>query len=73
MSADEGGDTTSMPLTNGEPNPSPADSVAVTTPGKRKRRSSQEEKAAESSNSSATHDKTNLHETLRSLVELLLK
>lgn len=71
MSADEGGDTTSMPVTNGEPNPS-ADTVAVATPAKRKRPLSQEEKVPEST-SSAPQDKTQLHETLQNLVELLLK
>lgn len=58
-----------MPATNGEPH---QDSGMIATPGKRKR-SAQEEKSGTDSNSSASQDKTNLHENLRSLVDLLLK
>jgi hypothetical protein len=69
MSADEGGDTTPMPVTNGEPHP---DSSVVATPGKRKR-SAQDDKSGADSNASAAREKANLHENLRSLIELLLK
>ncbi|CAG8180478.1 unnamed protein product [Penicillium salamii] len=62
MSADEGGDTTPM-STHDE---SYQDTIAG--PGKRKR-STQDEK----SNDAASRDRVNLHETLRNLVELLLK
>ncbi|KAJ5095396.1 hypothetical protein NUU61_004752 [Penicillium alfredii] len=69
MSADEVGDTASMSTTNGEPHPN---SGAIATPGKRKR-SGQDEKSGPDSSFSASQDKNYLHETLRSLVELLLK
>ncbi|KAJ5683814.1 uncharacterized protein N7477_000159 [Penicillium maclennaniae] len=69
MSADEGGDTTPMPATNGEPH---QDSNVAATPGKRKR-SSQEEKLGADSNATTAREKANLHENLRSLVDLLLK
>jgi hypothetical protein len=68
MSADEGGETTPMPVTNGEPHP---DSSVVATPGKRKR--SAQDKSGADSNASAAREKANLHENLRSLIELLLK
>ncbi|KAJ5308279.1 hypothetical protein N7476_008935 [Penicillium atrosanguineum] len=69
MSADEGGDTTPMPATNGEPHP---DSNVAATPGKRKR-STQEEKSGADSNATTARERANLHENLRSLVDLLLK
>lgn len=69
MSADEGGDTTPMPATNGEPH---LESGVVMTPGKRKR-SAPDEKSGADSNASAAREKANLHDNLRSLVELLLK
>ncbi|KAJ5808335.1 hypothetical protein N7474_009604 [Penicillium riverlandense] len=72
MSADEGGDAVLVPATNGEHRPSPPDSTAVATPGKRKR-SSQDEKSAQESGLSAPQDRQDLHETLQTLVDLLLK
>ena len=72
MSADEIGDAVSAPVTNGEHHPSPPDSTAFTTPGKRKR-PSQDEKSTQESVPSAPQGKQDLHETLRTLVDLLLK
>ena len=69
MSADEGGDTAPMRATNGETHP---DSNVAATPGKRKR-STQEEKSGADCNATTAREKANLHENLRSLVELLLK
>ncbi|KAJ5674031.1 hypothetical protein N7462_009470 [Penicillium macrosclerotiorum] len=68
MSAEESGDTSTMPATNGEPHP---DSTVVATPGKRKR--STDEKSVVDATASSSRDKSNLHENLRSLVDLLLK
>lgn len=65
MSADK---VTTMPTTNGEPH---SESAATATPGKRKR-SIQDDKSGPES-TSASRENSNLHETLRSLVELLLK
>lgn len=72
MSADEGGDAVLVPATNGEHRPSPPDSTAVATPGKRKR-PSQDEISAQESGLSAPQGKQDLHETLQTLVDLLLK
>ncbi|CDM28878.1 hypothetical protein DTO013E5_1308 [Penicillium roqueforti] len=69
MSADEAGDTTPMSTTNSEPHPDPATNA---TSGKRKR-STQDDKPSTESSAPASRDRTNLHETLRSLIELLLK
>ncbi|OQE41016.1 hypothetical protein PENCOP_c005G00014 [Penicillium coprophilum] len=69
MSADEAGDTTPMSATNGEPHPDPATNA---TSGKRKR-STQDDKPSTDSSATASRDRANLHETLRSLIELLLK
>ncbi|KAJ6167801.1 hypothetical protein N7497_000644 [Penicillium chrysogenum] len=69
MSADEAGDTTPMSATNGEPHPDPATNA---TSGKRKR-STQDDKPSTDSSATVSRDRANLHETLRSLVELLLK
>ncbi|KAI2721715.1 hypothetical protein DTO027I6_1106 [Penicillium roqueforti] len=69
MSADEAGDTTPMSTTNSEPHPDPATNA---TSGKRKR-STQYDKPSTESSAPASRDRTNLHETLRSLIELLLK
>ncbi|KAJ5804543.1 uncharacterized protein N7518_000846 [Penicillium psychrosexuale] len=69
MSADEAGDTTPMSTTNSEPHPDPATHA---TAGKRKR-STQDDKPSTESSAPASRDRTNLHETLRSLIELLLK
>lgn len=69
MSAEESRNTTPVAAPNGEPRP---ESNMTATPGKRKR-SVQEEKAGSDTNTSASHDKTNLHENLRNLVELLSK
>ncbi|CAI7647746.1 unnamed protein product [Penicillium bialowiezense] len=65
MSADEGGDTTPMSTTYDE---SHHDSTAATGAGKRKR-STQDDKP----NDTSARDQANLHETLRNLIELLLK
>ncbi|KAJ5135167.1 uncharacterized protein N7515_004445 [Penicillium bovifimosum] len=67
MSADETPDATPMFATNGEGLPDP-----TATTGKRKR-STQEDKPSTDSSASAARDRVNLHESLRSLVELLLK
>jgi hypothetical protein len=69
MSAEESRNTTPVTAPNGEPHP---ESSMTATPGKRKR-SVQEERAGSDTNTSASHDKTNLHENLRNLVELLSK
>ena len=69
MSADEAGDTTPMSTTNSEPHPDP---TANATSGKRKR-STQDDKPSTDSSAPASRDRANLHETLRSLIELLLK
>lgn len=65
MSADE---VATMHTTNGEPHPEPA---TTATPGKRKR-SIQDDKSGPES-TSASRESSLLHETLRSLVDLLLK
>lgn len=69
MSADEVGDTTPVSATNGEPHPDPATNA---TSGKRKR-STQDDKPSTDSSATTSRDRANLHETLRSLIELLLK
>ncbi|KAJ5584456.1 uncharacterized protein N7459_004256 [Penicillium hispanicum] len=69
MSADEGGDPKLMSATKSD---SHLESAATATPGKRKR-SAQEEKSSAESNSVTSREKTNLHESLRSLVDLLVK
>ena len=69
MSADEGGDTTPVSATNGDPH---FDFTTIAASGKRKR-STQEDKSSTDSNASASRDRANLHETLRNLIELLLK
>ncbi|KAJ5341411.1 hypothetical protein N7541_010535 [Penicillium brevicompactum] len=65
MSADEGGDTTPMSTTHDEPH---QDSATTAGAGKRKR-STQDDKP----NDTTARDQANLHETLRNLIELLLK
>lgn len=65
MSADEGGDTTPMSTTHDEPH---QDSATIAGAGKRKR-STQDDKP----NDTTARDQANLHETLRNLIELLLK
>lgn len=67
MSADEGGKTTPNPPTNGDTH---SDAGAIATPGKRKR-SAQDEKS--DPDSTTSQDKVNLHDTLRNLVDLLLR
>ncbi|EKV05922.1 polyadenylate binding protein types 1 2 3 4 family protein [Penicillium digitatum] len=69
MSADEAGDTTPTSTTNGEPHPDPATNA---NSGKRKR-STQDDKSSTEPNATASRDRANLHETLRSLIDLLLK
>jgi hypothetical protein len=68
MSADEGGDTTPVSVTNGD---HLADFTTTAPSGKRKR-STQDDKSGTDSNTSS-RDRANLHETLRNLIELLLK
>jgi hypothetical protein len=68
MSADEGGDTTPMSVANGDH----SDLTAIAASGKRKR-STQDDKSNTDSSASASRDRANLHETLRNLIELLLK
>lgn len=70
MSANEGGETTSMPAMNGEPHP---DSAAIATPGKRKRSAQEEKSGADAASTTSRDDKANLQENLRSLVDLLSK
>lgn len=69
MSADEAGDTTPMSATNSEPH---ADPATAATSGKRKR-STQDDKTSNDPSDSASRDRAILHESLRSLIELLLK
>lgn len=69
MSADEGGDPKSMAPVNGESHP---ESTAIATPAKRKR-SAQDENPAVEPASTGSRESLNLHETLRTLVGLLLK
>ena len=68
MSADESEDTTPMSATNGEPHSDPTNA----TSGKRKR-STQDDKPSTEPSATASRNRANLHETLRSLIELLLK
>ncbi|KAJ5287607.1 hypothetical protein N7478_003293 [Penicillium angulare] len=69
MSADESEDPRPLAPSNGE---SHIESAATATPAKRKR-STQDDRPAVESTSSTLHDRSNLHETLRNLVGLLLK
>ncbi|KAJ5648207.1 hypothetical protein N7490_004579 [Penicillium lividum] len=69
MNADEGVDPKSMAPINGEHYPEP---TATATPGKRKR-STQDENSAVEHASSTSRESINLHETLKTLVNLLLK
>lgn len=75
MSADEGGNASTMPSTNGEINPSTSDPSALATPGKRKRGSAHDDKSAQEASSPATEsqEKEKLQENLRNLVEILSK
>ncbi|PYI17306.1 hypothetical protein BO99DRAFT_434709 [Aspergillus violaceofuscus CBS 115571] len=75
MSADEGGGTAAVPVTNGEqPRNSPEPST-MATPGKRKRVSSHDDKVAQDATAAAAHsqERTKLQETLRNLVDILSK
>ncbi|PYH45430.1 uncharacterized protein BP01DRAFT_295774 [Aspergillus saccharolyticus JOP 1030-1] len=75
MSADEGGGTAVVPVTNGEqPRNSPEPST-LATPGKRKRVSSHDDKAAQDATAAAAQlqERAKLQETLRNLVEILSK
>ncbi|KAI9929026.1 hypothetical protein ASPWEDRAFT_105666 [Aspergillus wentii DTO 134E9] len=74
MSAEEGGEATMMPATNGELFATP-DPSALSTPGKRKRVSSYDERPAEEAGSSVAQaqEKAKLEETLRNLVDILSK
>lgn len=69
MSTDEGGDTAPMASANGERY---QDSTTMTGFGKRKR-STQDDQSSVDSNDTASRDRANLHETLRNLIDLLLK
>ncbi|KAL2815019.1 hypothetical protein BJX63DRAFT_391280 [Aspergillus granulosus] len=71
MSADEGGGT-SMAATNGERSTATPDPSTLATPGKRKRVSSHDEKAAHEA-STAADERVKLQETLRNLVDILVK
>lgn len=75
MSADEGGNASTMPSTNGEINPNTSDPSVLATPGKRKRGSGHDEKPAQEASSPATEsqEKEKLQENLRNLVEILSK
>ncbi|KAJ5722612.1 hypothetical protein N7488_000647 [Penicillium malachiteum] len=68
MSADEGDDPQFMAPVNGEPHPEVG---ATATPAKRKR-STQEDNPAVESVPSTSRESTNLHESLQSLLGLLL-
>ncbi|KAL2014202.1 hypothetical protein VTN00DRAFT_1727 [Thermoascus crustaceus] len=72
MSSDEGGETATMPTTNGELHPPSADSSAPSSPGKRKRMSSPDGRSAQE-NASASQEKNKVEETLRYLVKILSK
>lgn len=69
MSADEAGDPTPVSNMNGEPRQDP---TAIAGSGKRKR-STQDNGLATDANDTASRSRANLHETLRNLIELLLK
>lgn len=69
MSADEGADAKSMAPVNGDSHP---DLAATATAAKRKR-SVQDDKPTAESTSSTTRESANLHESLRSLLGLLLQ
>ena len=75
MSADEGGNASTMPSTNGEINPNTSDPSVLATPGKRKRGSGHDEKSAQEASSPVTEsqEKEKLQENLRNLVEILSK
>ncbi|RAH60326.1 hypothetical protein BO85DRAFT_224376 [Aspergillus piperis CBS 112811] len=75
MSADEGGGTAPMPVTNGDQSQNTPDPSVLATPGKRKRVASHDEKAAQDAGASATQsqEKAKLQETLRNLVDILSK
>lgn len=66
MSADEAGEATPIPPTNGD---SHSDAGAIATPGKRKR-SAQDDKPDVGPTS---QNKVNLHDVLRNLVNLLVR
>jgi hypothetical protein len=68
MSADEGGDTTPVSATNGDHH---SDFSTIAASGKRKRSTQDDKSTTDSSTSS--RDRADLHETLRNLIELLLK
>lgn len=69
MSADEGADAKSMAPVNGDSHP---DLAATATAAKRKR-SVQDDKPTAESTSSTSRESANLHESLRSLLGLLLQ
>ncbi|KAL1875537.1 hypothetical protein Plec18167_005473 [Paecilomyces lecythidis] len=75
MNGDEGGETATMPATNGELHPPAAEVSAPATPGKRKRISSPEESAQDDARSSTPQkDSEPIEDTLRDDVDLgLLK
>lgn len=73
MSADEGGETLSIPATNGES--ATPDPPVLSTPGKRKRGSSHDVHAAQDAGASESQvqERVKLHETLSNLVDILSK
>ncbi|EAW09721.1 uncharacterized protein ACLA_039360 [Aspergillus clavatus NRRL 1] len=75
MSADDGGETLSIPAANGELQPPTPDPPVLSTPGKRKRGSSHDVQAAQdaSTSESQSQERIKLHETLRNIVEILSK
>ncbi|KAL1962074.1 hypothetical protein VTN77DRAFT_602 [Rasamsonia byssochlamydoides] len=75
MASDEGGETATMPVTNGDLHPPPAGSAALSTPAKRKRVSSSEERSAQvnAPSASAGQDKEELDQTLRYLLQILAR
>ncbi|KAJ9368929.1 hypothetical protein DTO282E5_6387 [Paecilomyces variotii] len=74
MNGDEGGETATMPATNGELHPPAAEVSAPATPGKRKRISSPEESAQDDAASAVPQkDSEPIEDTLRYLVTILAK
>lgn len=74
MNGDEGGETATMPATNGELHPPAAEVSAPATPGKRKRISSPEEAAQDDAASAVPQkDSEPIEDTLRYLVTILAK
>jgi hypothetical protein len=74
MASDDAGETTTMPVTNGDLHPPSAVSPVLSTPGKRKRVSSPEDKSAQDkASTSPEQDKQELDQTLQYLLQILAR